>query len=307
MYFLQKYNKYIYIVLLLACLLPWISPPVALFLGLAFALSCGQAFPVFNKKASKYLLQISVVGLGFNMNLHQALQSGKEGLIFTVVSVMSVMILGYLVGKKLRINQNISYLISSGTAICGGSAIAAIAPLVKAKENEMSISLGTVFILNAIALFFFPILGHLLRMSQEQFGLWAAIAIHDTSSVVGAGATYGAEALQVATTVKLTRTLWIIPIAFVTSLIFKNKNEKIYIPWFILFFVVAMVINTFLPFPQQINDGIIFTAHKGLTLTLFMIGSSLSLFALKQVGVRPVLLGIILWFFISVISLMVIL
>ncbi len=308
--FFQKNKHIIYVTFLLVCLLPWITPPIALFLGLIFALTCGQAFPKFNKKASKYLLQASVVGLGFNMNLHEALKSGKEGLVFTIISVVSVMLLGYWIGKKLHVNKNISYLISSGTAICGGSAIAAIGPIVKAKESEMSVSLGTIFILNAIALFLFPILGHLLQMTQEQFGLWAAISIHDTSSVVGAGATYGSEALHVATTVKLTRALWIIPLSLATSFIFKNKNDKMYIPWFIFFFVIAMIVNTFIPFPESfapITNGIVYAAHKGLTLTLFMIGSSLSISVLKQVGLKPVMLGIILWFFISVISLGVIL
>ncbi len=303
----SKYSRFIYIALLILCLLPWVTPPVALFSGLAFALTCGQAFPAFNKKASKYLLQFSVVGLGFGMNLHESLESGKNGLIFTTISVVTVMLLGYWIGKKLSVNKNISYLISSGTAICGGSAIAAVGPLVKANNNEMSVSLGTIFILNAIALFLFPPIGRLLHLTQEQFGLWAAIAIHDTSSVVGAGAAYGEEALKTATTVKLTRALWIIPLAFVTSLIFKNKNEKVYLPWFILFFVLAMVVNTYFPLPLEINQGIVYCARKGLTLTLFMIGSGLSLNTLKQVGIKPVLLGIVLWFFISILSLTVIL
>ncbi len=306
MSFLQKNKNIIYIILSITCLLPWITPPVALFMGLIFAIVCGRAFSDFNKKASKYLLQISVVGLGFSMNLHEALKSGKEGLIFTIISVVSVMLLGYWFGKKYRVNKNISYLISSGTAICGGSAIAAIGPIVKAKESEMSVSLGTIFILNAIALFLFPPLGKLLHLTQQQFGLWAAIAIHDTSSVVGAGATYGTEALHIATTVKLTRTLWIIPLAFATSLIFKNKSDKVYIPWFIFFFVLAMILNSFLPFPESFSNGIVFIARKGLTLTLFMIGSGLSLQVLKQVGLKPVFLGVTLWFFISILSLSVI-
>ena len=198
-----------------------VTPPVALFLGLIFALTCGQAHPKFNKKTSKYLLQYSVVGLGFGMNLHSALASGKEGMEFTVISVIGTLVIGWFIGRKLfKIDRNTAYLISSGTAICGGSAIAAVGPVLKAKDSEMSVALGTIFILNAIALFIFPAIGHALNMDQQQFGTWAAIAIHDTSSVVGAGAAYGEEALKVATTIKLTRALWIIPMAFATSFIF---------------------------------------------------------------------------------------
>ena len=223
----------------------WLTPPEALFLGLAFALVCGQSHPKFNKKTSKYLLQYSVVGLGFGMNLHSALASGKEGMEFTVISVIGTLVIGWFIGRKLfKIDRNTAYLISSGTAICGGSAIAAVGPVLKAKDSEMSVALGTIFVLNAIALFVFPVIGHWLGMSQHEFGTWAAIAIHDTSSVVGAGAAYGEEALKVATTIKLTRALWIIPLAFVTSFLFKSKGQKVSIPWFIFFFILAMVVNT---------------------------------------------------------------
>ena len=257
----QKHNRTIYaalVALLLLFLLldyipgmhtlsSWVTPPVALFLGLAFALTCGQAFPVFNKKASKYLLQYAVVGLGFGMNLHASLASGKEGMEFTVLSVAGTLLIGWFIGRKcMKINRNTSYLISSGTAICGGSAIAAVGPVLKAKDSEMSVALGTIFILNAIALFLFPAVGHALGMSQEDFGTWAAIAIHDTSSVVGAGAAYGEEALRIATTIKLTRALWIIPVALITSFIFKSKGQRISIPWFIFFFILAMLLNTYL-------------------------------------------------------------
>ena len=195
----------------------WLTPPVALFLGLAFALTCGQAYPKFNKKVSKYLLQYSVVGLGFGMNLHASLASGREGMEFTILSVVGTMVIGWFIGRKcLKVERDTSYLISSGTAICGGSAIAAVGPVLKAKDTEMSVALGTIFVLNAVALFLFPVVGHALGMSQHEFGTWAAIAIHDTSSVVGAGAAYGEEALEVATTIKLTRALWIIPLALAT-------------------------------------------------------------------------------------------
>ena len=192
--------------------LPVISAPIALLLGLIFAFTFKNPCPKFNKKTSKYLLQVAVVCLGFNMNLQESLKSGSEGMLFTVVSVVGVMALGVMVGYWFNINRKTAYLISSGTAICGGSAIAAVGPVLKADENEMAVSLGVIFILNSIALFIFPPLGHLFEMTQQQFGTWAAIAIHDTSSVVGAGEAYGEQALQLATLIKLTRALWIIPL-----------------------------------------------------------------------------------------------
>ena len=312
---MKKYAKQVYIALVVAISLlllidylpnvdSYVSPPIALFLGLLFALFFGQAYPKFNKKVSKKLLQYSVVGLGFGMNLQASLQSGKEGMAFTIVSVVGTMLIGWLIGRKLlKVERDTSYLISSGTAICGGSAIAAVGPVLKAKDTEMSVALGTVFILNAIALFVFPVIGHALDMTQQQFGMWAAIAIHDTSSVVGAGAAYGEEALQVATTIKLTRALWIIPLALATSFIYKSKGQKISIPWFILFFVLAMIFNTYVlsateigtTIGHYINDF----ARKSLTITLFFIGASLSRDVLKSVGVKPLIQGVLLWIIIS--------
>lgn len=284
----------------------WVTPPFLLFMGLLFALLCGQPFPKFNKKMSKKLLQYSVVGLGFGMNIEASLASGKEGMLFTIVSVFGTLLIGWLIGRKmLKVDRNTSYLISSGTAICGGSAIAAVGPVIKAKDSEMSVALGTVFILNAIALFLFPAIGKLLGLDEQQFGTWAAIAIHDTSSVVGAGAAYGEEALKVATTIKLTRALWIIPVAFLTSFIFRTKGSKVNIPWFILFFVLAMVANTYLlcNYPQigTVVSGI---SRKCLTITMFFIGASLSPSILKSVGVKPLVQGVLLWVIISVGSLL---
>ena len=316
---LRKYNRHIYIALLsiiTLCLLcdyipalrflsAWVTPPVVLFIGLVFALLCGQAYPTFNKKVSKKFLQYSVIGLGFGMNLQASLASGKEGMLFTIISVVGTLLIGLFIGcKVLKLNRNTSYLISSGTAICGGSAIAAVGPIIKAKDTDMSMALATVFILNAIGLFLFPILGHWLGLSQQEFGTWAAIAIHDTSSVVGAGAAYGEEALQVATTIKLTRALWIIPLALVTSVIFRSEGKKISVPWFILFFIVAMLINTYLlaDFPQ-IGKFIAGIARKGLIITMFFIGASLSVDVIKSVGIRPLLQGILLWIIISAASL----
>lgn len=317
--FLQNNNKIIYVSLLVILSVflfldyipgmhaysAWVTPPVALFLGLAFALLCGQAHPKFNKKVSKYLLQYSVVGLGFGMNLQASLASGKEGMEFTIISVVGTLLIGWLIGRKfLKVDRDTSYLISSGTAICGGSAIAAVGPVLKAKDSEMSVALGTIFILNAIALFIFPAIGHALNMSQHEFGTWAAIAIHDTSSVVGAGAAYGEEALRVATTIKLTRALWIIPLAIATSFIFKSKGQKISIPWFIFFFVLAMIVNTYVLGLSEtgalIGEGINGIARKTLTITLFFIGASLSRDVLKAVGIKPLVQGILLWAVISV-------
>ena len=303
---LTKYNKSLFILLFIFCLMPFVSPAVALFLGLALGMTAGQPFPKFSKKTSKYLLQFSVVGLGFGMNLHESLRTGKEGMLFTVVSVVAVLALGMYLGKRLMMDRKTAYLISAGTAICGGSAIAAVAPVVKANDNERSMSLGTIFILNAIALFIFPPIGHLLGLSQEQFGMWAAIAIHDTSSVVGAGAAYGEQALEIATMVKLTRALWIIPVTIATMFIFKQKGAKISIPWFIFFFILAMVANTFLTIPETITSSLVWLAKKGLTVTLFLIGAGLSRKVIKQVGVRPMVQGVILWVFIGLISLGVI-
>ena len=279
----------------------WVTPPLALFLGLAFALICGQAHPKFNKKTSKYLLQYSVVGLGFGMNLDSALASGKEGMEFTIISVIGTLLIGWFIGRKvLKLDRNTSYLISSGTAICGGSAIAAVGPVVKANDSEMSVALATIFILNAIALFIFPVIGHALGMSQHEFGTWAAIAIHDTSSVVGAGAAYGEEALKVATTIKLTRALWIIPMAFATSFIFKSKGQKISIPWFIFFFVLAMIVNTYLlGSVPELGCAINGLARKTLTITMFFIGASLSMDVVRSVGLKPLIQGILLWVVIS--------
>lgn len=314
-------SKIIYIAIMVAILLPlthtdgngktayFITAPIALLIGLVFAFSTPCPYPKFNKKTSKYLLQVAVVCLGFTMNLQESLKSGSEGMMFTIVSVIGVMVVGVMVGWWLHINRKTAYLISSGTAICGGSAIAAVGPVLRADEKEMAVSLGVIFILNAIALFIFPPLGHMLDMSQTQFGTWAAIAIHDTSSVVGAGEVYGEGALQTATLIKLTRALWIIPLALVTMFIFRDKEggRKVSIPWFIFIFILAMVANTYLPLPEIFRDIMTWVARRGMVLTLFLIGASLSLKTVREVGVRPLLLAVILWVVIGVSSLFVVL
>ncbi len=312
---MKQIAKPIYILIIVLILIPFkalgidvngISTPIALLIGLIFASVFPHPCPKFNKKTSKYLLQVAVVCLGFNMNLQESLRSGSEGMMFTIVSVVGVMCLGVLIGWWLHINRKTAYLISSGTAICGGSAIAAVGPVVKANENEMAVSLGVIFILNSIALFVFPPLGHLLDMTQQQFGTWAAIAIHDTSSVVGAGEVYGEQALQIATLIKLTRALWIIPLALVTMFIFRDKTAKISIPWFIFIFVLAMVANTYLPLPEWFVTVMVWIARRGMVVTLFLIGASLSLKSIKEVGAKPLIQAVILWVVISVSSLAVV-
>ena len=286
--------------LLLFCLTPWCSPPIALALGLALALILGS--PYKTSRITKILLQASVVGLGFGMNLEKVVEAGKTGVLFTIVTIAGTLILGFLIGRAMHIERGTAHLISSGTAICGGSAIAAVGPVIGASDEEMSVSLGTVFILNAIALFAFPVIGAALHLTQKQFGVWAAIAIHDTSSVVGAASSYGAEALQIATTVKLTRALWIVPLTIGTALAFRKHAAKITIPWFILFFLLASVARTYVPLDLP-WEWLVRIARIGLTVTLFLIGSALSKASLKKVGVRPLLLGIALWIVISAVGL----
>jgi uncharacterized integral membrane protein (TIGR00698 family) len=279
-----------------------ISPPGALALGMLIALTVGNPYAAKTAKATKYLLQASVVGLGFGMDLQKVVAAGRTGILFTIATIAGTLLLGFLIGRALNIERTTAHLISSGTAICGGSAIAAVGPVLKASDEQMSVSLGTVFILNSIALFIFPVIGHRLALSQTQFGVWAAIAIHDTSSVVGAAARYGAEALQIATTVKLTRALWIVPLTLGTAFAFHRKSSaKITIPWFILWFLVASLIRTYVASPAW---AIIVTIAKyGLTLTLFLIGAGLSRKSLAAVGVRPLILGVLLWIAISSVSL----
>lgn len=289
----------------------WVTPPISLLCGLLFALLVGEVYPSFNKTMSKKLLQYSVVGLGFGMNVEAALQSGREGMLFTIVSVFGTLLLGWFIGRKLlKIDSPLSYLISAGTAICGGSAIAAVGPIIKAKSTDMTVALGVVFILNAVALFLFPPIGKALGMDQQTFGTWAAIAIHDTSSVVGAGQAYGNEALEVATTIKLTRALWIVPVALLTSFLFPDKSgngkRKISVPLFIVFFIIALLFNTYVlsHYSWGVQAGSIISglSKKCLTLTLFFIGAGLSKNVLKSVGIKPMLFAIILWIIVSLIS-----
>lgn len=275
-------------------------------LGFFFQLFFKHPFASKNKDAINWSLKSAVVGLGFGINANQAFESSQEGLILTIFSIAATLLLGWLLGRVLKLNFNSSYLLSSGTAICGGSAIAAISPIIKAEEKDISMALGTVFLLNSIALIIFPPIGTWLGLSQVQFGTWAAIAIHDTSSVVGAAAAFGEEALEIATTIKLVRALWIIPLALLTSF-FLRKGGKVKFPYFILLFLAAMLINTFLDLPDAFTGGISYLARRVLTATLFLVGVGISIDKIKATGWRALVLGISLWVFIGLSSLIVIL
>jgi uncharacterized integral membrane protein (TIGR00698 family) len=292
-------HKALFAAAVLFCVTPWCSPPIALALGLALALTIGNPYAGRTSKPTKLLLQASVVGLGFGMNLRSVLAAGRTGVLFTIATIAGTLFLGWLLGRALGISRGTAHLISSGTAICGGSAIAAVGPVIGAKDEEMSVSLGTVFILNSIALFLFPALGRALHLTQTQFGVWSAIAIHDTSSVVGAASAYGAEALQIATTVKLARALWIVPLTLGTAWAFRNRTARIAMPWFILWFLVASVLRSVVPAPPFLWDTLVHVARVGLTVTLFLIGVALSRKSLAAVGLRPLALGILLWIVIS--------
>lgn len=300
------YKKIIFLTLVVLCLTPWISSPVALALGFFTSLLIGNPYQEKSNKYIHLLLKIAIVGLGFGLHLNEALQAGKSGFRITVISIVAVLTLGWILGKLLKLPTPLSYLISTGTAICGGSAIAAVSPIVKPSPKDISVALAIVFTLNSIALFVFPVVGHWLGLSQHDFGLWCAIGIHDTSSVVGAASKYGDEALKIATTVKLARALWIIPLSIATLFMFKNGSAKVKIPWFIGLFVLAILINTYFPAVQEISPIITAISKAGLHLTLFLIGTTLSVENLKNIGIKPLVLALALWIFISVGSLWVV-
>jgi uncharacterized integral membrane protein (TIGR00698 family) len=279
-----------------------LSTPLALLLGLIYGSSFAHPYSVDSKKLSPFLLQASIIGLGFGMNLHEVVHAGRSGFLYTAVSITCAMLLGLGLGRLFKVEHTPSLLISAGTAICGGSAIAAVAPVVNAGEEEMAVSLGTVFVLNSIALFLFPLVGYALHLSQSQFGLWSALAIHDTSSVVGATAKYGPQALMIGTTIKLARALWIVPVAFAVAML-KNNKSRIKVPWFILFFCLAAVASTYLTWFGPVYPKLSMLGRTGLTVTLFLIGTGISRSTLKQVGMRPLLQGILLWAIVGLTSL----
>lgn len=286
--------RIIFLLCLLVSASGFVSPPVALAMGLLFGLTLPHPYEREAKKFSKFLLQASVVGLGFGMNLHQVVQAGRSGFVYTMLGISFALLAGMGLGALLSVPRVPAFLISTGTAICGGSAIAAVGPITQASDEEMAIALGTVFVLNSVALLIFPPIGTALKLTQSQFGLWAALAIHDTSSVVGAAAKYGAEALAIATTVKLARALWIVPLSIGTAIV-RGAKAKIQWPWFIGFFCLAAVCNTYLPAGAHAYGIAVKVAKIGLTATLFLIGSGISVATIKRVGPRPLLQGVILW------------
>jgi uncharacterized integral membrane protein (TIGR00698 family) len=278
------------------------SPPIALTLGILFGLSFSHPYINESRGIARTLLQSSVVALGFGMNLHEVLNAGRSGFVYTALGISFALLVGLALGKLLQVRGNSSILITAGTAICGGSAIAAIGPILQANEEEMAVSLGTIFILNSIALLIFPPIGNALHLSQSHFGLWAALAIHDTSSVVGATTKYGRLALVIGTTVKLARALWIVPLALATAAIKRNRS-RLQFPWFIGIFVLAAVLNTHFPAFERPAHWVFTLGRLGLTATLFLIGSGISRSTLKEVGWRPLLLGVLLWLGVGLTSL----
>jgi uncharacterized integral membrane protein (TIGR00698 family) len=280
----------------------FVSPPIALTAGIIFGLSVPHPLPADSKDLSRFLLQASVVALGFGMNLNEVIKVGRSGFIYTALGISFALVAGLALGKLLRVREKSAFLITAGTAICGGSAIAAVGPILHADEQEMAVALGTIFILNSVALLVFPPIGHALHLTQQQFGLWAALAIHDTSSVVGAASKYGAAALIVGTTVKLARALWIVPLALVTAAV-KRSSSRVKLPWFILLFCLAAVVNTYLPTASRLTQLFFTLGRYGLTATLFLIGTSISLRAIREVGWRPLAQGILLWVLVAVTSL----
>jgi len=305
--------RVLFLLLAVLLVLPtgWSSPPLALALGVLFGLSFKHPYPTESRNASKLLLQVSVVALGFAMDLQQVLHAGASGFVYTLLGIGFALIVGTGLGKMLCVPGKSSYLISTGTAICGGSAIAAVGPVIDASDEEMSVSIGTVFILNAVGLFVFPWIGSSLHLSEPQFGLWAALAIHDTSSVVGAGAKYGAIALAIATTVKLARALWIVPLTLASAAWLHHKDHrehkaKIQWPWFILFFLLAAVCNSYLAAGAPVYPWLGKAGRLGLTLTLFLIGTGITRESLKRVGVRPLVQGVLLWIVVATASLLLI-
>jgi uncharacterized integral membrane protein (TIGR00698 family) len=287
-------NKNLFFVGLIVTASGFISPPLALAIGLVYGLTLVHPYHLDAKKLSKFLLQASVVGLGFGMDLREVVRVGRSGFFYTALSITAAMGLGWLLGRVLKVEKTSSFLISAGTAICGGSAIAAVGPITNASEEEMAVSLGTIFVLNSIALLLFPLLGWALHLDQTQFGLWSALAIHDTSSVVGATAKFGALALAVGTTVKLARALWIVPVSVATAVAKKSK-ARIQWPWFIGLFCLAALANTYLPLFHATYPVLNKLGKTGLTVTLFLIGTGLSKETLRRVGIRPLAQGVLLW------------
>ena len=298
----EKLSKLLFLSIIVLSLLGYFNSPTALLLGFFYTLIFQNHFQAGSKKAIHYLLKISVVGLGFGMYIQETIATSKDGFNLTLISILLTVVAGLILIKVLKLDLKLGYLITTGTAICGGSAIAAISPVIKADSKTISISLGIVFLLNSVALFIFPSIGHFFALTEQQFGLWCAVAIHDTSSVVGAAMTYGEEALRIATTVKLSRTLWIIPLSIFSMFYFKTKGEKIKIPYFIGLFILAIIVNSYHILPLEAASIIVLSAKRLLILTLFLVGSTLSVKEIKSTGIKPFAFASILWIIISVFS-----
>ena len=281
------------------------APGLAVITGIIFAVTWGNPFSKFTAKITSPMLGASIVGMGCGMNLIEVLQAGAHGLIYTFIGITAGLCLGVLAGKLLKLPKDTTYLVSVGTSICGGSAIAAAAPVLKAKSHDIAIASATVFTLNAVALLVFPAVGHWLGFSQAQFGYWSALAIHDTSSVVGAGMQYGPEALEIGTTVKLARALWIVPVTLFLSFFVAEKEPgekskvKFKVPWFIPGFLIAAALVTWIPVIAPAGQFVKNLSKFFMIVTLFLIGANLSREKLKELGFRPVLQGLILWVILS--------
>jgi uncharacterized integral membrane protein (TIGR00698 family) len=291
----SKFKLWLFVALGLFCLTPLISSPIALLMGFTLASIGLVPDNIDLSKWTKKLLAYSIVGLGFGINLPEAIEASKSNLGLIVGSIFFTLILGYGLAKLLGMEPKTGHLISCGTAICGGSAIAAVAPAINAKNDQIAVSLACVFLLNSIALFVFPTIGHALSLSQYDFGVWSAIAIHDTSSVVGAASAYGDEALKTATTVKLARALWIIPVALLSAWFFGGDKSKISLPYFILFYCVAILIAYFIPQGEAVYSLLFMASKHVLVLCLFLIGAAITVKKMRANGPKPLLLGVLLW------------
>ena len=295
-------RKIFFLVLVTACFLPWISTPMALAGGIIFSLGWGNPWPEKTAVFSQKLLQFSVVGLGFGLSIGELWTVGKGAVGYTFGGIVLTLGFGLLLGRMLRLRGNTAALISCGTAICGGSAIAAMAPVLGSQDEETAVALATVFTLNALALIVFPVIGHLADLDQQQFGVWAGMAIHDTSSVVGAAASYGLEALRTGTTVKLTRAVWIAPLALGVGL-WLRSGKKAKFPLFIIGFITAAMAHSLFPQANQLWDTCSAIARQCLVATLFLVGCGLSRELMKKVGSRALIHGVILWLMVSALTL----
>jgi uncharacterized integral membrane protein (TIGR00698 family) len=298
----MQLRKGLFFLLLAAALLPFVSTGAGLAMGIAFSFLAGNPWPDKTGRVSRDLLKISVVGLGFGMELGEVWRVGRSSLVYTFVGIVGTMVAGMLLGRALKMRSTTATLVSFGTAICGGSAIAAMAPVVQAENEDVAVSLATVFTLNSVALFLFPAIGHLLHLGQEAFGVWAGVAIHDTSSVVGAASAYGLEALATGTTVKLSRAVWIAPIVLAYGWIRKSEGKTAF-PWFIAGFIAAAAVRSALPQFHTVWGGVAGMARQALVVTLFLIGAGLGPEVLKKVGFRPMIQGVLLWILVGALSL----